>query len=99
MIRLKDILLEYSDTHESTSTVLCVVDSLPTLSDSTAKHEQNIKEQSEFDEDGHFGIPFEHDNAVVHAFNRVVASYRDATKGMDDDQAYSVSQQLAEFFT
>ena len=26
MIRLKDILLEYSDTHESTSTVLCVVD-------------------------------------------------------------------------
>ena len=73
--------------------------SLPTLADSTAKHEQNIKEQSEFDEDGHFGIPFEHDNAVVHAFNRVVASYRDATKGMDDDQAYGVSQQLAEFFT
>ena len=26
MIRLKNILLEYSDTHESTSTVLCVVD-------------------------------------------------------------------------
>ena len=26
MIRLKDILLEYSDTHESTSNVLCVVD-------------------------------------------------------------------------
>tara|TARA_R110000787_G_scaffold93062_1_gene195245 strand:+ start:604 stop:876 length:273 start_codon:yes stop_codon:yes gene_type:complete len=71
---------------------------LPTLADATAKHQANIKEQ-EFDEDGHFGIPFEHDSAVVHAFNRVVASYRDATKGMDDDQAYSVSQQLTEFFS
>ena len=61
---------------------------LPTLADSTAKHQANLNE-----------VGFEPDSAVVDAFNRVVASYRSATKGMDDDQAYSVSQQLAEFFT
>ena len=32
-------------------------------------------------------------------FNQVVKAYRTITKDMDDDQAYKVSQQLAEFFT
>lgn len=78
--------------------------SLPTLKDATAKHEQNIKEQTRpiNDPQGdqfNYGVDFEPDSAVVDAFNRVVASYRSATKGMDDDQAYKVSQQLAEFFT
>jgi len=62
--------------------------SLPTLADATAKHQVNLNE-----------VGFEPDSAVVSAFNEVVKAYRSATKGMDDDQAYSVSQQLAEFFT
>lgn len=62
--------------------------SLPTLADATAKHQSNLNE-----------VEFEPDSAVVDAFNLVVKSYRSATKGMDDDQAYKVSQQLAEFFT
>lgn len=62
--------------------------SLPTLADATAKHQANLNE-----------VGFEPDSEVVDAFNRVVASYRAVTKGMDDDQAYKVSQQLAEFFT
>ena len=62
--------------------------SLPTLADATAKHQSNLNE-----------VEFEPDSAVVDAFNQVVKSYRQATKSMDDDQAYKVSQQLAEFFT
>tara|TARA_R110000803_G_scaffold116035_1_gene184656 strand:+ start:92 stop:382 length:291 start_codon:yes stop_codon:yes gene_type:complete len=77
---------------------------LPTLADATAKHEQNIKEQTRpiNDPQGdqfNYNVDFEPDSAVVDAFNRVVASYRSATKGMNDDQAYSVSQQLTEFFS
>ena len=62
--------------------------SLPTLDDATAKHQANLNE-----------VGFEPDSEVVDAFNQVVKAYRAVTKGMDDDQAYSVSQQLAEFFT
>jgi len=62
--------------------------SLPTLADATAKHQSNLNE-----------VEFEPDSAVVDAFNRVVKAYREATKRLDDDQAYKVSQQLAEFFT
>ena len=62
--------------------------SLPTLADAVAKHQANINE-----------VQFEADSAVVDAFNHVVKAYREATKQMDDDQAYKVSQQLAEFFT
>ena len=77
---------------------------LPTLADSTAKHQANLTEdefgrKSEFDSDGRNGIPFEADSDVVDAFNRVVKAYRTCTKNMDDDQAYKVSQQLSEFFT
>ena len=62
--------------------------SLPTLADATAKHQANLNE-----------VGFEPDSAVVDAFNQVVKAYRTITKDMDDDQAYKVSQQLAEFFT
>jgi hypothetical protein len=62
--------------------------SLPTLADSTAKHQANLNE-----------VGFEPDSAVVDAFNQVVKTYRSATKSMDDEQAYKVSQQLSEFFT
>ena len=62
--------------------------SLPTLADATAKHQANLNE-----------VEFEPDSAVVDAFNQVVKAYRTITKDMDDDQAYKVSQQLAEFFT
>ena len=78
--------------------------SLPTLADAVAKHEQNIKEQTRpiNDPQGdqfNYNVDFEADSAVVDAFNRVVKAYREATKKLDDDQAYKVSQQLAEFFT
>ena len=78
--------------------------SLPTLADATAKHEQNIKEQTRPIDDPqgeqfNYNVDFEHDSAVVDAFNQVVKAYRNITKNMDDDQAYKVSQQLAEFFT
>ncbi len=62
--------------------------SLPTLADATEKHQANLNE-----------VEFEPDSAVVDAFNQVVKTYRQATKSMDDDQAYKASQQLSEFFT
>lgn len=62
--------------------------SLPTLSDAIEQHQANLKE-----------VSVDTDPAVIEAYNQVISAFRKATKNLDNDQTYSVSQQLAEFFT
>ena len=62
--------------------------SLPTLADAIEKHQANLNE-----------VNVDTDPAVIEAYNQVISSFRKYTKNLDQDQTYSVSQQLAEFFT
>ena len=62
--------------------------SLPTLADAIEKHQANLNE-----------VNVDTDPDVIEAYNQVISAFRKCTKNLDQDQTYSVSQQLAEFFT
>ena len=62
--------------------------SLPTLADAIEKHQSNLNE-----------VNVDTDPAVIEAYNQVISAFSKYTKNLDQDQTYSVSQQLAEFFT